>query len=314
MNTSGASPTIAVFDSGVGGLTVLRALLKFIPDAKYIYLGDTARLPYGSKSAATIRRFAVEAALFLEAQYADLLVIACNTATALALDAIQSAVSIPVVGVIEPSANAVLQYLQKSPEYSQASLHEELHPEDSRYITKLGTCLVFATEATVASHAYQRSLAALDVETVEKSCPLLVPLIEQGWLDHHVTREVVRIYLQEALEVCSPNVVLLGCTHYPLIADRIREALAVMGSTAAVVDSAEATALSVVERLAQLESEFPQAAASASTPAASPIGLDLDASSRLRFFATDSTERFRSLGSRFLGRPIESVELVDLGG
>jgi glutamate racemase len=263
-------PTIGVFDSGFGGLTVLRALLPLIPGAHYIYLGDTARLPYGAKSQATIARYAVESARFLESQGAELLVIACNTATALALDEITAAVSIPVVGVIDPVVRVAQQGLPNA------------------------NVLVLATAATVQSHAYAQRCEAHDLHATEKACPLLVPLVEEGWTDHDVTREVLRIYLREALDVCSPQAVLLGCTHYPLIASAIEATLRELGSNAVVIDSAQATAAEVAKHFKHHPTNN------------APITFQC--------FATDSVEKFRRLGSAFLDHPIDSVELLDIGG
>jgi glutamate racemase len=268
--TSRTGPTIGVFDSGFGGLTVLRALLPLIPGAHYVYLGDTARLPYGSKSRETIARYAVESALYLESKGAEMLVIACNTATALALDDIKTATAIPVAGVIDPVVRAA----------------QERH--------RAATVLVLATTATVQSHAYLQHCRDCGLQAIEKACPLLVPLVEEGWTDHPVTRDVLRIYLSEALSVCTPQAVLLGCTHYPLIAPAITAVLRELGSDAEVIDSAEATALAVT---------LPFRNAAAST---------LDAT--FECFATDSIEKFARLGSHFLGQTIPKVELLDLGG
>jgi glutamate racemase len=268
-------PTIGVFDSGFGGLTVLRALLPKHPGAHYIYLGDTARLPYGAKSQATIARYAVESARFLATQGADHLVIACNTATALALPEIRAAIPIPVTGVIAPGANAA-------------------HAAATN-----ATALVLATSATVQSHAYRETCAALGLRAYEKACPLLVPIVEEGWIDHPVTRDVLRIYLREALdemaaENLTPSAVLLGCTHYPLIAEVVAETLRELHSTATVVDSAEATARAVAASL---------------TPSSQP-----DTPTTFTCYATDSIEKFARLGSHFLRQPIPEVHLLDLGG
>src|SRR6266853_2508223 len=172
--------TIGVFDSGFGGLTVLRALLSLIPGAHYIYLGDTARLPYGSKSRETIARYAVSSARFLHEQGAELLVIACNTATALALDDIQRALPIPVIGVIEPGAQAALSLstknLQCHPERSAAESKDLRFASAAPDRAPIESVLVLATAATVQSHAYTRALNALNLEANEKACPLLVPL------------------------------------------------------------------------------------------------------------------------------------------
>ena len=268
-------PMVGVFDSGFGGLTVLRALLSRIPTANYVYLGDTARLPYGAKSQATIARYAVESARFLEDRGCEYLVIACNTATALALEDIRQAVSVPVLGVIEPGAHATKRIL----------------PEPG------GDVLVLATAATVQSHAYREACAAVGLRATEVACPLLVPLVEEGWTDHRVTREVLRIYLSEAMAKCAPQAVLLGCTHYPLIAVAIEETLRELGSAAVVIDSAEATA----------------EAASVALGSNHPSG-EQETSTIFQCFATDSVEKFQRLGSLFLRQPIEHVHHLDLGG
>lgn len=266
--------TVGVFDSGFGGLTVLRELLPLIPDAHFLYLGDTARLPYGAKSQATVARYAVEAARFLAAQGAQLLVIACNTATALALEDIRQALPIPVVGVIEPVVEAA---------------HARFPGSE---------VLVLATAATVQSGSYRQHCAGLRLRATEKACPLLVPLVEEGWTDHPVTREVLRIYLGEALAGIEPRAVLLGCTHYPLLSAQIESTLAELRSGAVVIDSARATALAVKAELALLGAPAGEATVDAS----------------FECFATDSVEKFARLGSLFLGRPMARVQLLDLDG
>ena len=213
-------PTIGVFDSGFGGLTVLKALLELIPAANYLYFGDTARLPYGSKSVETVARYAVEAAHYLESHGAELLVIACNTATALALDRIAGSADVPVVGVIDPGAEAA----------AAASTNKKV--------------VIIGTEATVSSHAYRKALEARSLRAHEKACPLLVPLVEEGWVDHSVTEEVARIYLAEAFSdgFHDADVLVLGCTHYPLIADAFKK---FAGPKIRLVDSARNCALAV---------------------------------------------------------------------
>jgi glutamate racemase len=261
---------IGVFDSGFGGLTVLKALLEVIPEADYRYFGDTARLPYGSKSVETVARYACEAARFLEQQGAELLVIACNTATALALPQIQQAASVKVVGVIEPGAQRAAE------------------------ATRSGKVVVIGTEATISSHAYQKALAALRIETREKACPLLVPLVEEGWVGHAVTEQVAKIYLDEAFDgFNAADVLLLGCTHYPLLKPVLQQAVP-EGVT--LVDSAESTALAVGSLVNSGDTARSTKAASAST----------------EFFVTDSAEKFRRLGTLFLGRKIDDITHVDL--
>jgi glutamate racemase len=274
--TSAKPLTIGVFDSGFGGLTVLRALLPLLPSAHYIYLGDTARLPYGSKSHETIARYAVSSAKFLHEQGADLLVIACNTATALALEDIQQALPIPVIGVVEPGA--------------QAALNSSASPANQ--------VLVLATAATVQSHAYTHALQSLGLAASEKACPLLVPLVEEGWINHPVTDDVLKIYLAEALAVApATQTLLLGCTHYPLIQPAIQRVLANLGHPLTIIDSAAATAHATAVLVAD---RFPEPII-ASEPACT-------------FYATDSIEKFQRLGSNFLGHPVSKVNLIDLGG
>ncbi len=280
MTSSNSAATIGVFDSGFGGLTVLRALMERLPSARYAFLGDTARLPYGSKSRRTIARYAAESAQFLvREQGAEFLVIACNTASALALDAIQDAVSVPVLGVIEPGAAA------------------------ARAASRTGDVLVIATEATVHSHAYAEACRAKGLRALEKACPLLVPLVEEGWTGHPVTAEVIDIYLNElrsqaAGEGLNPDTLVLGCTHYPLLRPLIEHAVrpGVM-----VIDSAESAAQAAVELLKG------RAQGGSGSKAAAK-------ETEIRCFATDSVEKFERLGSHFLGRPVGKVELVDLGG
>ncbi len=290
--------TIGVFDSGFGGLTVLRALIQRLPRARFAFLGDTARLPYGSKSRRTIARYAVQSAQFLvQEQQAEFLVIACNTASALALDAIQQAVPVPVLGVIEPGA------------------------QSARAASRTGDVLVIATDATVHSHAYAAACQALKLRALEKACPLLVPLVEEGWTAHPVTEQVIRIYLDELAAEANaqgldPDTLVLGCTHYPLLRPLL-ERLATAGTR--VIDSAESTA----EAAARLFNDKttladPQPRGDPSTRTLSPHAHGWDTSSapptEIRCFATDSVEKFERLGSRFLGRPVGPVALIDLGG
>ncbi len=273
---SARRPSIGVFDSGFGGLTVLKSLLELIPSSDYLYFGDSARLPYGSKSAETVTRYAVEASRYLEDHGAELLVIACNTATALALKEITAAVGVPVVGVVEPGAERAAQ------------------------VTKQRKVVVIGTEATVSSHAYQKALADRGIEAGEKACPLLVPLVEEGWVDHAVTEQVARIYLEEgfAAEFKSADVLLLGCTHYPLIKNVLRRAAP---AHVTIVDSAESTAQIVRDLLVNK-----------TLPAKSESAEERRVLPRLKFFATDSAEKFQRLGERFLGRAIHEVQHVDL--
>lgn len=272
---SARRPTIGVFDSGFGGLTVLKALLELIPGADYLYFGDTARLPYGSKSIETVARYAVEAARYLESHQAQMLVIACNTATALALDPITAAAGVPVIGVVEPGAQAA----------ALASRNRKV--------------VVIGTEATVSSHAYRKALETRGLEAREKACPLLVPLVEEGWVEHPVAEQVAQIYLAEAFSdgFSDADTLVLGCTHYPLLKPVLER---VAPGHVSIVDSAESTARAVL-------SCFPEI-----LPPPRSAEDERRLRPRLKFFATDSTEKFQRLGERFLGLPIEKVEHVDL--
>jgi glutamate racemase len=262
-------PTIGVFDSGFGGLTVLRELRRVLPGAGYLYFGDTAHLPYGAKSVRTVAKYAVASARFLEDNGIAMLVIACNTATALALDDIRAAVKVPVVGVVEPGASRAGQ------------------------ISRTRQVAVIATEATVSSHAYQKALHQLGLEAAEKACPLFVPLVEEGWVEHPVTEQVAHIYMDEVFKqhpgTRDADVLLLGCTHYPLIRPLLRR---VAPARVEIVDSAESTAAKVAELLGK--------------------NCAQEGRGPLRCYATDSVEKFRRLGEKFLGCPIESVELIDI--
>ena len=257
---------------------MLRALIDRIPDADYLYFGDTARLPYGSKSAATVAHYAVGAVRYLQEQGAELLVIACNTATALALDDIKAAACVVVIGVVEPGAEAAAAATQNN------------------------KVVVIGTEATISSQAYRRALEARHVAVREKACPLFVPLVEEGWVEHPVTEQVAKIYLSEAFSESSgdADVLVLGCTHYPLIKPLLRR---LVPEHVAIVDSAESTAEDVARQL----EHWPKSDQSASSGDSKSIGVPT-----LKFFATDSAEKFRKMGTRFLGLPVEDVVHVDL--
>jgi glutamate racemase len=210
---------IGVFDSGIGGLTVLKAIMESLPTERMVYFGDTARLPYGTKSKTTVTRFAREIADFLMGKDPKAIVVACNTASAYGLPALRSALSIPVVGVIEPGANAALR------------------------VTRNGRIGVIGTRATIQSGAYLEALQAGEpgAKVFSKACPLFVPLIEEGWTDRTETREIARDYLKHLVD-CEVDTLILGCTHYPLLKPVLSE---VMGEGVVLVDSAEATAVEV---------------------------------------------------------------------
>jgi glutamate racemase len=209
---------IGVFDSGVGGLTVFREIAAALPHETLIYLGDSARVPYGTKSPETIQRYALEAARFLSARNIKLFVVACNTASAAALPVLEKEMSVPVVGVVEPGARAAIE------------------------ATK-GRVGVIATEGTVRSRAYSAAIGRLDsaVEVREEACPLFVPLAEEGWARTRVALEVAEVYLRPLID-WGVDTLVLGCTHYPILRSTIRE---VVGDDVRIVDSAETTARAV---------------------------------------------------------------------
>ncbi len=214
---------IGVFDSGIGGLTVLKALSEAMPGEDFIYLGDTARLPYGTKSNEVIIRYSKENTEFLLAKGIKMLVVACNTSSAVALDAIASQTMVPVIGVIEPGARAAAKASRRG---------------------KIG---VIGTEATIASGAYTRAIQRLSprAEIYTRACPLLVPLAEEGWVDNEIAERTVAIYL-ESLKQSGIDTLLLGCTHYPLLREMF---VRILGAGVRIVDSATATALEVRARL-----------------------------------------------------------------
>jgi len=281
---------IGVFDSGVGGLTVYRALHEHLPNERFVYLGDTARVPYGTKSLATVERYAVENARFLASHGIKLLVVACNTASALALPAIRSALKIDVVGVIGPGARAAV--LSESP--------RELQTGGPAHQRAIG---VIATESTVQSGAYTKAIAKIDpsIKVLERACPLFVPLAEEGWANEEVARSIAHAYLNEVRG--SIDALVLGCTHYPILRSVIQDAV---GEFVVLIDSGEATALEVKTLLKQRD-------LARLTP---PTGAlerqlcdDLD-----HFYVTDAAERFARVAERFLGAKPSRLEAVEVWG
>ena len=270
---------IGIFDSGVGGLTVYRALHEHLPNERFVYLGDTARVPYGTKSLATVERYAVENAQFLAARGIKLLVVACNTASALALPAVRQALDIDVVGVIGPGARAAVA--------------------DSTG-KRIG---VIATESTVQSGAYTHAIAKADpnAEVIERACPLFVPLAEEGWADEEVARAVAETYLKDLRS--SIDTLVLGCTHYPILKSVIQESV---GAQVELIDSGEATAVEVKSLL----KEKGLAGSSSGTGALErQLCDDLD-----HFYVTDAAERFARVAERFLGSKPARLEAVEVWG
>ncbi|MGD0843256.1 MAG: glutamate racemase [Geobacteraceae bacterium] len=215
--------SIGIFDSGVGGLTVLKEVVKALPQEDTIYLGDTARVPYGTKSPETVTRYALQVTSFLVQRDIKLLVVACNTASAVSLEALKDHFSIPIIGVIEPGARRAVS------------------------VTRTGKVGIIGTAATIQSSAYAKAIKRMnrEIEVVTRACPLFVPLAEEGWVDNEVVRLTARIYLQGLREE-GVDTLVLGCTHYPLLKGIIAET---MGDDVQLVDSAEETARTVAETL-----------------------------------------------------------------
>jgi glutamate racemase len=263
---------IGIFDSGVGGLTVVRSLAERLPREELIYLGDTARVPYGSKSAETIVRYSKLACRFLVDRGVKMLVVACNTASAFALEELRASLSIPVLGVVDPGALTAVAATR------------------SKYVGVIGTL------GTVRSQSYARAIAALDpdVKVTAHACPLFVPLAEEGWLDDHVAEAVAHRYLGE-LHALEPriDVLVLGCTHYPLLRPVLtRVARELFGHEVKLVDSAEAMARAARGELERLE-------------------LLHAGGGALECYVTDDA-RIDEVGARFLGRHLGHITRVDL--
>jgi glutamate racemase len=219
--------SIGIFDSGVGGLTVLKEVVKALPQEDTIYFGDTARVPYGTKSPETVTRYALQVTSFLMERDIKLLVVACNTASAVSLETLEDKFSIPIIGVIEPGAKRAVS------------------------VTRSGKVGVIGTSATIQSSAYAKAIKKIngDIQVLTRACPLFVPLAEEGWVDNEVARLTARIYLQE-LRAAGVDTLVLGCTHYPLLKGIISE---VMGDGVQLVDSAEETARTVGQILEESE-------------------------------------------------------------
>ncbi len=254
---------IGIFDSGIGGLTVYQQIALLLPAENLIYLGDTARCPYGTKSHDVVTQYACENSDFLAERHIKMLVVACNTASAVALRALQERYSIPVIGVIQPGASAAVRSSRNK---------------------KIG---VIGTEATIASGAYTQALRALDpsLEIYTRACPLLAPLVEEGWVENRVAHSTVATYLS-SLKQSGIDTLILGCTHYPLLKKTIA---AYLGEHVQLIDSAEETAKVVRATLSD----------NRRTQSNGP--------GRGSFFVTDSPDQFIKVGARFLGDVVESA-------
>jgi len=260
---------IGIFDSGVGGLTVARQINRVLPREDLVYLGDTARVPYGTKSPATVVRFACEDTQFLLQQNVKAVVVACNTCSAWALPMLVKKFQVPVFGVIQPGVETALE------------------------LTRSGRVGIIGTNATIRSQAYSKGLLARrsGVRVFAAACPLLVPLVEEGWLNHPITESVLDEYLPPLLRR-RIDTLILGCTHYPLLKKAIRK---VVGRKVVLVDSAEACAGDVHRRLKDLKLLSSRRRQGVIQP-----------------FVTDETDRFSEVADRFLGVRAEPAWKVDL--
>lgn len=276
-----SSLPIGIFDSGVGGLTVYRALHDRLPNEHFIYLGDTARVPYGTKSLATVERYAIENSEFLASRGIKMLVVACNTASALALPKVRERIGLDVVGVIGPGGRKAVEITKGEPH------------------ARIG---VIATEATVSSNAYFEAIrrASDSAEVFQAGCPLFVPLAEEGWTEEPETYSIAAKYLSKMKEF-SPHALVLGCTHYPILRDVIQQTV---GENVKLVDSGEATA----EEVETLLNEKGLANPNANT-GKRQLCDDLD-----HFYVTDAADRFGRVAERFLGTKPSKLEAIEVYG
>ncbi len=259
---------IGIFDSGIGGLTVVKQLMRYLPDEQLIYFGDTARVPYGSKSKRLVQQYALEDAHFLLQYNVKMIVVACNSASASALHLLQDRLDIPVIGVVTPGANTAVELTQNN---------------------KIG---VIGTNATINSDAYTNEVKRVEplVEVFGQACPLLVPLVEEGWLEDDVTIIVIKKYLHNLMQQ-SVDTIILGCTHYPVLEQSIRK---VVGENISLIDSGKETAKAVKQLLID------------KNMLRSGTKQEPD-----RFYVSDIPAKFEEVGSRFLGKQMANVERVD---
>ena len=259
---------IGIFDSGVGGLTVVKEIMKALPNERIVYLGDTARVPYGTKSDQTIKRFSVENTKFLKKFKVKLIVVACNTASSIALPVLRKRFNVPIVGVIRPGARKAVK------------------------VTRNGRIGVIGTPTTIKSKAYEKEIRSIsNNKVVSATCPLFVPLAEEGWLNGNITLDIVKKYLTP-LKRKNIDTLVLGCTHYPLLRGVISK---VTGRNVKIVDSAS----SVAEEVAKILQKSGKLSSASKKPTHS-------------FFATDAVEQFVKVGGKFLGKKIEKVRKVIL--
>lgn len=261
--------SIGIFDSGIGGLTVAREIIRFLPHEEIKYLGDTARVPYGTKSSNTVIRYAQSNVRFLLSEGIDILVIACNTASAYSLEILRNNVDIPVIGVIGPGVKKALETTSNR---------------------KIG---IIGTPSTISSMAYQKEIAKIDerIKVYTRSCPMFVPLAEEGWCEGDIAFSIASRYL-ENIKSEGIDTLILGCTHYPLLKKTIGS---VLGNGIRLVDSAEETAKEVVSVMKK-----------------SSLMTSSEDKGRKVFYLTDNSDTFINIASRFLGEEISNVQLVDI--
>ena len=286
-----AQAPIGVFDSGIGGLTVVRQLLTHLPDEDVVYFGDTARVPYGIKSAETVTRFSRENTQFLLRRGVKMVVVACNSASAMALDSLQREYDLPILGVIDPGATAAVA------------------------ATRNGRIGVIGTQATVGSRAYERAIAKQDsqIQVVARSCPLFVPLAEEGWTEGEVPEKVARQYLAPLLDA-GIDTLILGCTHYPILEETIQK---VAGDGVTLIDTAVATVREVAIRLDEIGLRAGRDDPASTTEPPSQGGPSSGSTARVapgrlrEYYVSDVPAEFRKVGERFLGQELQSLVWVD---
>jgi len=269
MNFMNNSNPIGVFDSGIGGLTVVKSIDAFLPNENIIYFGDTARVPYGSKSNTTIIEYSLQDAVFLKQKNVKMIVVACNTASSVALNTLREKFSIPIIGMIEPGAKAAIKATSNN---------------------KIG---VIGTDSTISNKAYSKTLLNFDssLNVFEKSCPLFVPLAEEGWTDHQATKLIAEEYLHEFKEY-NVDTLILGCTHYPILRNIIQE---VVGENVALIDSGSAASVEVENYLN-----------------GRGIKNTSNNSGSHEFYVSDVPKKFKQIADRFLGREVEHIQKVNL--
>lgn len=270
METILKNAPIGVFDSGVGGLTVMREISRQLPQENIVYFGDTARVPYGSKSKNTIIRFSEQIIRFLKTKQVKAIVIACNTASALALDEVKKNTNIPILGVVTPGARAAVA---------------------ATVTKKIG---IIGTEATVRSGVYTQCIQEMEAEAevIEKACPLFVPLVEEGFREHHVTEEIIDFYLSSMKE-SNIDTMILGCTHYPLLRSRIRE---YMGQSIQIVNPAYETAMDLKAILNSMDLN----------------NNGLDKTSTYSFYVSDTAEKFQVFANAVLPFDVRKTNIINI--